>query len=1209
AAGVDGTVVGTLRRDDGGAGRFLASAAELWTHGAPFDWSPAYAQPARPFDLPTYAFQRRSYWMAPTPAAEAAPGGGLGATGHPLLSAVVTPADSDETLFTGRVSLTGQPWLADHAVDGTAILPGAAFAELAIRAGDEVGCPVLDELVIEHSLVLGGGDDASEVQVRVAAADAAGRRGVVVHARPHGDPDGPWTRHASGSLAPDAEGAPADDAGAWPPPGAVPVDVSGFYERLEAAGYSYGPAFQGLRAAWLDGTSLCAEVLLPEELHGDAERFAVHPALLDAALQTFLLAPRGTGSGTAGSADADDGTGTGSHGEGGGEGTPPRPRLPFAWNGVRFDATGATALRVRVAPDGPDGMKVAVTDTSGRAVATVRSLTLRELPAGRPLSAAGTGGGALYRLDWAPAPDGEAGTAMAETVFIAAGAGAGTGAGTPAAVRAAAGAALAEVQRWLSQDHPEGGVLAVVTAGAVAARSGERPDPAAAAVWGLVRSAQTENPGRFVLVDLDAAAGKDGGAPGVAAVPRELPVGENQFAVRDGVLLVPGLAVERQPARGGGTGPFDPEGTVLVTGGGTGIGAAVARHLVARHGVRHLVLVSRSGEHAPGAEALTRWLTDRGAQVAWAACDVADRDALAAVLGRLDRPLTGVVHSAGVLDDGLVTALTPERLDTVLRPKIDAAVHLHELTLGSRLGAFVLFSSAAGVLGSAGQANYAAANAALDALAAQRAAAGLPAVSLAWGLWADATGLTGTLSETDHRRIARGGMRPLTAERGLALFDAALTAGRPALVAASLRAPAAGGGDGTPPLLRALARPARRVVRPAEPVAAGDALTARLAPLTEAERERVVVDLVRSVTATVLGHADARDVPPQRAFRELGADSLTAVEVRNRLGAATGLTLPATLVFNHPTPLELARELIRSLGVDAAAAAGGPPAGRAAPDPRPAADAGPAADAPAATAHEPADPHEPALPPVTAIASADVPPAVVPAAADDEPIAVIGMACRFPGGVENPEDLWRLVIEGRDVIAPFPEDRGWDLDALFADGTGSGDGAGDGSGDGAGAGRTGTSSARAGGFLDGVGEFDAEFFGISPREALAMDPAQRLLLETAWEAFESAGLDVRTLRGSATGVFAGMLRNEYLRLTEQDERAPELEGLKGLGNAGSVASGRISYVLGLHGPALTVDTACSSSLVAVHLAAGALRSGECSLALAGGVTTLTTPSI
>ncbi|MBL1102783.1 type I polyketide synthase, partial [Streptomyces coffeae] len=1120
----EAVVVPVLRKDRPEETTAISAFAQLHVSGAAVDWLAFFAGTgAQRVDLPTYAFQRRRYWPAASPGVRDAAGLGLTSAEHPLLGAVVPLADADGAVFSGRLSLATHPWLADHTVLGSVLVPGSALVDLAIRAGDEFGCARIDELTLSTPLVLPE-QGAVQIQVRVGEADDVGRRPVSVHARPEGTPDTPWAQHAEGVLSTRAlsgevlsPGALSTDgttagfeAAVWPPPGAETVDLGDFYAERAEAGFDYGPAFQGLRAAWLHGDDVFVEASLSTET--EADKFGLHPALLDAVLHaTALINDGGV--------------------------------LPFSWEGVSLHAVAATSVRARLSRTEPDKIAIMIADGAGQPVASVNSLLVRPLTVGQLEAVAGPGRDPLFRLEWTPAltlpssayagplavvgPDRGLADALRrggatdvdaypDLDSLAAGEGP-----VPEVVLAFVSDAVAEsmvdsvhatvsrvltlVQGWLDGERFAASRLVVVRC----ADDG----PAMAAAKGLLRSAQAEHPSRIGLLDIGY---EDLSAASASLVLEALSLAEPEVGVREGRVVVPRLV--RVGVSGSAAPVWSGSGSVLITGGTGGLGAVVARHVVAEHGVRDLLLLSRRGLEAPGAVELVGELGGLGARVEVVACDVADRGALAGVLE--GRDVCAVVHAAGVLDDGLVGGLSVERVGAVLRPKVDAAWYLHELV--GEVSAFVVLSSAAGVFGSAGQGSYAAANAFLDALVGYRRALGLPGVSLAWGAWDLPSGMTGELSEVDRERMVRAGLPPVSVEQGVALFDAAVGSGEAVVLPLRLDLAAVRARGEVPPLLRGLIR-ARRAAGGA--VAASTGLVQRLSGLDEAGRRALLLDVVRGQVAKVLGHDSPTAIDPARAFRDLGFDSLMAVELRNGLSAVTGLRLAATLVFDYPTVQVLADHLREELFAG-----------------------------------------------VVRVVDRSV--GVLPSVVDD-PVVIVGMGCRYPGGVSSPEGLWELVAGGVDAVCGVPGDRGWG----------------------------GESSVWSGGFLRDAGEFDADFFGMSPREALATDAQQRLLLEVAWEAVERAGVDPVSLRGSRTGVFAGVMYGDYGTLLPR-----EFDGLRGSGSAPSVASGRVSYVLGLEGPTVTVDTACSSSLVALHLAVQALRGGECSLALAGGVTVMSTPT-
>ncbi|MFI0897913.1 SDR family NAD(P)-dependent oxidoreductase [Streptomyces sp. NPDC020983] len=1258
AADATALVLGTLHRDRGGLDDFLGSVAQAHTGGVPVAWDRLLGTGAARVDLPPYAFQRQRFWQdQEQPTGDALGRAGLRAGEHPMLGAAIDAADNGAVVLSGRLSPQTHGWLADHAVQDQVLLPGTAFVELALRAAAETGCSGVTELALEAPMSVPP-EGAVQVQVVAAAADEAGSRRVTVYSRPEDASfDGEWTSHAAGELSGPPLPADAADLAVWPPAGAEPLPTEGLYEDYAERGYAYGAAFRGIRRAWRRGDEVFAEVGLAAAQRGEAGRYGVHPALLDAAMQAagILMAQ-------------EDG--------------PARMWLPFLFGEVALTAPGLADLRVRVRRLGPDRIALTAADLDGRPVVSVGELVVRPVTP-EQLRAAGGGAlrDALFRVDWVPvAPAGtaaarqrwavlgtdeeassvtarltaagqDAGTyagldalraavaagspAPATVVWCVPGTPAGTGASAPAGsadtaarLREVTAAALGVLQDKAADDVLGAARLVVRTRGAVAAEAGAGVgDLAGAAVWGLVRSAQTEHPDAFVLVDDDTAEAASGELWAAAAGS-----GEPQLAVRGGALLAPRLAraasgeglvppagaaawrlectgtrtlegltlaaceppaAELGPrevrvavraaglnfhdvvvalglipdeadlgGEGAGTvtavgsevtrlapgdrvlgllthafGPVavtderllapvpedwsfeqaasvpvafvtahyalsdlagleagesvlvhaaaggvgmaavqlarhrgaevfataspakwpvlraaglddahiassrtldfesrftaqagergidvvldslsgdfvdaslrlvrpggrfvemgrtdvrdaavvaaahpgvgyrafvlddagvdrigamlaevmdlfragalelpplttfdvrhaigafrhmsqarhvgkivltvprqpDPEGTVLVTGGTGTLGGLVARHLAAR-GARHFLLLSRSGPAAPGAEDLRAALAGLGATADIVACDAGDRTELARVLAAVPkaRPLTSVVHTAGVLDDGVLASLTPERIGTVLRPKADAALHLHELTAGADLADFVLFSSGAGLTGAPAQGNYAAANTVLDALAQHRRSLGLPATSVAWGLWAQTSGLTATITHSSRARMS-GYYTALPTPQALDLFDAARGSAEALLLATGIRTNRLRdlARDGAlPALWRGLvSTPVQPRAVAAEP---GTGVARQLAPLNEAERHAFLLQLVRSHAVVALGGGDAEALDPDSAFRDAGFDSLTAVDLRNRLAAATGCTFPATLVFDHPTPAELARHL------------------------------------------------------------------------------------------------------------------------------------------------------------------------------------------------------------------------------------------------------------------------------------------------------------
>ncbi|UGT45355.1 SDR family NAD(P)-dependent oxidoreductase [Nocardia yamanashiensis] len=1101
-------VVATSRRSNDQVPQLLSALAQLHVTGGPVDWRPLLPAAERRIPLPTYAFQHQRFWLRPGPAASTS-------GDHPILSGVVGVAGTDEWLITGRLSMREHPWINDHAAHGVVVVPSAVLVEFLLVAGTRIDCGVLEELTLQAPIVPAENDEI-ELQVAVRALESGRRHFDFYFRKSAADP---WVLNATGALAQEHSG---DSAAlrmlgqAWPP-AAEPLDAASIPSQMTAgSGLEYGPAFSGVQGVWRQADAVFSEIALRIESDSAAGTFGLHPTLVDMTVHAGLaeLLWRGL--------DQDPDSG----------------KLLFRWGGARLHrspADGAArpaSLRVAAVATGPETISVAAVDTAGRPVLSVDAVVMRPYDARRFFEGQSRGTADLYRVRWERAGGAVGGDPerIPAAVTYRPEVPGDAPADIYSATRQAVNETLAQLNSWL-RDERSTDRLVVVTTGGVGVAD-ETPDLVASAVWGVVRSAQSEHPDRFVLVDEDPAAPLD--ADALAAVLR---TEEPQIAVRGSDLLVPRLVRAETSGADVESAPFGA-GTVLITGGTGGLGALFARHLVTEYGVRDLALTSRRGPDAPGTAALVEELAALGAQARIIACDMADRESVRQLVSGLAP--SAVMHAAGVLDDGTIGSLTAEQVDRVLAPKIAGAWHLHEATADLDLAAFVLFSSVAGVIGSAGQGNYAAANNFLDALAEQRRAAGLAATSLAWGPWGEAGGMTGELDRVAVARWDRLGLGQIERAEGLRLFDAALANRAARLVplrfdAAALRR----GSDGRalPAVLRGYGRPRTEVVPSAGAV---PTLAARLAEAGSDRGADLTLETVRAQVATVLGHDSGDSIDAETPFRELGLDSLGGVELRNRLGKATGLTLPSTLVFDYPTPAAVAK-LVQSRIAPAAPSTAQPAAAR--------------------------------------------------TGRTDEPIAIVGMACRYPGGVESPDALWDLVFTGSDATSDFPGDRGWELDRLI-----------DPDPD-----HPGTTYSGRGGFINGAADFDANFFGIGPREAVAMDPQQRLLLEVSWEALEHAGIDPNSLRGSDTGVYAGVMYQDYEALTRN--AGPEVEGFALTGSLGSVVSGRIGYALGLAGPALTVDTACSSSLVALHLACRALRQGESSLALVGGATVMATPAV
>ncbi|MFQ6398588.1 SDR family NAD(P)-dependent oxidoreductase [Nocardia sp. KC 131] len=942
-------VLGTLKRGCGGWEQVTVALAEAYCVGVGVAVQ-ALAPVAARVDLPTYAFQHKRYW--PQPSAEVV----AGSFGHPLLTNAVQVAGKDEWLFTGRCSVRIHPWLADNAVFGSVLLPGTAFVELALAAGARLDVEIIEELLLEAPLLLAGGAEV-DLQLSVEAPDDAARRTFAIYSRAEtADGDSAegdtWVLHARGILTALDEVAPEWSEPTWPPSGAQPSDVVSVYDRLAERGFDYGPVFQSVTAMWTRGEQTFAEVSLDESVRDSASAFGIHPALLDACLHLAL------------DEQIRD--------------LPPgRVLLPFSFTGVRLWRTGAVAVRARVVRDESGQVRIDAVDNAGSVVLSLDAVGTRPVDAD-VLAAASTARRAVplhlqwtesalpavssLSSGWVPATLGSVRSpgidrhytdvaelvaaedipdvivwSLADSPAVVDG---GPGGDAPSGERAAAirqsvHTAWELLRSWLLVERLAETRLVVVTRRA-AGLPGESVDLAAAAMVGLVRSAQSEHPGRFVLLDHDGDLRAD-------VLRSVIESDQAQVAVRDVVfdggigqalrghapLPPPGRAadvarmfVPRLTASGvseaDNQGAAFGDGTVLITGGTSGLGAVTARHLVVAHGVEHLLLVSRRGEAAQGVAELVAELAGLGAEIRVVACDVGDRAEVAALLDSIgtEHPLTAVIHSAGVLDDATIETLTAQQIDRVLAPKVDGALNLDELTRAHDLSAFVVFSSLSAALGSPGQGNYSAANSFLDGLARARRAQGLPALSVAWGPWNQDTGMTGDMDRAVVARLERMGMKVLADDAGTALLDAAVATDEAVVACVEFDKPtlaAQARARLLPDVLSGLV-PAR-ARRTTSGAATGGQLAARLAAAPEDQREALVLGFVREHAATVLGYPSAAAIDPETPFSALGFDSLGGVELRNRLAEAAGMKLPSTMVFDYPTAAAVAKFLRSRLDV------------------------------------------------------------------------------------------------------------------------------------------------------------------------------------------------------------------------------------------------------------------------------------------------------
>jgi pimaricinolide synthase PimS1 len=918
----------TIRSGERESRTIAAALASVHLRGHALDWAEIFTGAQR-VELPTYPFQRRRYWRSASTSAAASriePNAfGFDGSEHALIGAMIELADGQGLLFTGQFTARSVPWLSDYRIDGTTIVPSTAFLDMALHAARAADCAAVERLDVEMPLSVPE-RGAVRIQVRVADPDDAGRRAISIHSRTEGP--GRWQRHATGVVGRAPAASPARME-TWPPAGAVPVDRKDVQDRLAAAGFGGNPAFRSLRTAFRLGSEVIAELQLPEDPYVQMSGHVLHPALLDAALHITL-------------SNASDALGR----------TAPNALLcPASWTGAAVYADGGRAARVWLSRDDQGHMVLDVYDTAGAPVARIDSLRIGpgqggSTPPGPDARSAAEA--RLYEVQWVSRQDipairtgeepvtwalvgaggrgwfdvGGPATTFADLAELRAAVAAGQGRPdlvflplgssepAPGGSRAWLDLVLRVLQDWLADERPPGKRLVLVTREAAPGlqRRGEDPALAEAAVWGLVRSAQNESPGRLVLLDV---ADTELSVPAIASA---VTAGETQLALRGGDMLFPRLG--RVPVVAGDAPALEPDGTVLITGGTGDLGARLAGHLVREWNVRHLVLMSRRGAAAQGATGLRERLTALGAKVTIVACDGADRTALARVIGEIpsEHPLTAVVHAAGTVEDATIGRLTPALFEEVLRAKADIACNLHELTRDLDLAAFVMFSSYAATIGSPGQGNYSAANACLEALAAHRRACRLPAIALGWGQWVQAGGMAAALPDSSLARLRRLGIRALDEDEGTRLFDAAVRTDRSTVLPMALDLGAWQLSRQAPPsILRDLVGSpgSRQTDRKAGP--ARVSLPDRLAAAAPAARHKIIQERVCALIAEVLGADGPEVIEPDRDLFTVGLESLTALELLERIADELAVSLPTTAVMDNPTPEQLSQYLLEEL--------------------------------------------------------------------------------------------------------------------------------------------------------------------------------------------------------------------------------------------------------------------------------------------------------